>query len=1380
MNSKSMVHSVLVAFLSLGTPLWGANLYVATNSVPGAPYNAWSNAYPDLQAALNAATNNDTLYVAGHTWTITNSLNWTGVASYVSIRGGYAATNSADLPGTNNPVLWPTVISRVNPVYTNRILRMENVTNAYLEGFTLTGGIISNDNGGGVWATNCRNFKLIACTISNNLAINDGVGLNGGGVYLASNTVAMISNCLIRGNAVIGGRYVAMSGGGICVARGATAEVVNCVITRNKAWNTSISSGQTAQGGGVYSAGALMARNCLIVQNEALHTSGAAANELGDGVSVGSGSAILENCTVADNVGQGVCRGGGTVALTNTILWANGDDLNGTGFILASCTVEDGDSNGVNGVISQAPQFMYGYYLETNSLCVNAGTNASWQTAGGYTTRIDGEADTGAADLGYHYSSGFDLTWADLYVAPNGTNSSSGLSWGAAKRSIAAALALARDGTRIHVASGFYTNGVETFPLVVSNLTGLQILGTNVLDTVLRPGANGPGIRAGWAPKLVIEGLMVTGSVSSAGGGGMSLTYCANAEIRSCAIVSNTTGASAYGGGLYIAEDSSVIVSNCLFKSNRTPGDYGSGGGIYVGRATTLLGLETAIASNFAGSSHGGVWGGGLYNNGGTVALRNCLVVNNRVLYGSGNDGYERGHGIASSGTLLLDSCTVAGNNNKGIYWLSGSIAITNSIIWNNGDDLANAAVGLVRLVKTNIEDGDSNGVAGCISQDPVFADTTNYHLASKGGQYAGGYFFGGFWTNSQTTNSTMIDALDGEWSREPNPNGRRRNWGGYGNTPTASKTFYEEPGVFTSLTVHAYAVTNLGTTYAELCGEILQTGSLANADFYFCWDTSDQGTTATSLWKYADSQGSCPPWTLVYNIATNLSPGAHFFRCFVTNSAGEADWSEVIQFGSAELPEIANPGAYYVWNRRAELRGEIVDPKGPAPTVWFQYWADGGAVTSVVPMGTQTVAFSTYLNFLEPGTTYQYTFLASNAAGLIWAPTQSFTTLSGAMTWYVATNGAATWATNWSTALRTVQDALNVARGNDLIVLAGHRFGISEPIGWAGSSSWVTVRGGYAATNNADAPGLSDPFQWQTVLVQTGTLYARGVMQMNGVTSPVLANVTLTGGNNDNHGGGLAMYSSTGVVVSGCVVTNNRCNNNCYGAGIYVGAGSQTTISNSLIAANLAAGDNGLAGGIFLASGGRVLAVNSILATNRAVSWHGNIRGGAIYNEGAMSLRGCLLYGNRIIYGSGNESYENGDAIYTTGALSLDNCTIAYNGNEAVERGGGTVAATNCIIWGHSNDVIGVASLAYCDLSDGSSNGVNGCISSDPLFAGTSTNNFRLQRSSPCKDKGLNIPAWMIGAVDLDGTVRILGSLVDIGAYESAAVNGGTMFTLY
>lgn len=1355
-----------------------ASIYVATGGLDSA-HSSWSTAYTNIQQALDAARSGDTIHLAGQTFALGAPVDWTGLASSVTIRGGYAATNDADAPGPSDPGRWPTLITR-NPAGTNRLFSLSGVTNGSLEAVTLAGGRTAGADGAGLWAANCAGLLLASCTISNNTAVtNDSSGsVSGGGIHIAPNTSATVSNCLIRDNLATGGRYAAMSGGGINVAAGGTATVVNCVLVRNKAYNSSISANNYAQGGAACSSGALTMRNCLIARNESLHEAGVSM-ERGDGVYVAAGAAILENCTVAHNAGAGIQRAAGTVAATNCIAWGNVDDISGT-VILVACDIRDGDSNGVAGTISAPPLFTNGYYLQAGSPCLDAGTNAVWLTAGGYTTSAGGEPDSGAVDMGYHSAAAaFDTTWNDLYVSPDGAGTNSGLTWAQAKRSIADALALARDGSRIHIASGLYTNGVETFPLRATDLAGLSLLGTNALDTIVR----GPGttniVQAAWCPGLRIEGLTIAGGLVAGNGGGLSLQYCPDgARIASCVVSNNqTTGSARLGGGIAVTAESEVTISNCLLTANSCGTDYGcAGGGLGVGARAIVTAVETAFATNRATSSHTAVYGGGVYN-GGTLTLRSCIVANNYVRYGSGNDGYERGHGLYGAGPTLLDSCTVAGNYNKGVYYASGPLTITNSIVWGNGDDIANAPVGTARLFTSNIEDGDSNGVFGCVSIDPAFADTTYYHLASRGGHYASGFFFGGFWTNSPSTNSPFIDALDGNWSREPNPNGRRRNWEGYANTPVASKTFIEEPGVFDSITVHAYEPVDPGTNSATLRGEILHAGTGATqADLFFCWGPADGGTASTGGWAHVDPMGSRAQWELVSDPVEGLGPGQYAYRCFVTNAAGEQDWSDLQQFGSVALPVVTNPGPLYVWDRRAVLRGEIVAPNGPAPAVWFRYWTAGGAETSTVPLGSQSGAFSLTVAGLTPATLYACTFTASNGAGTVEANTQAFTTLASPMTWYVATNGAATWGTNWATAFRTAQDALDIARSNDTVCLAGQRFGFDTPLVWGPAASWVAVRGGYAAAGDASLPGPADAAQWPTLLVQTGTLYARGVMQVNGVTNGMLERVTVTGGNNDGSGGGLALAGVSGFTVSSCTITNNRTGNNGYGAGIWLASGS-ALVSNSLIRANLAAGDNGCGGGLAVSAGARLDIVNTVLATNKAVSWHSAVRGGAIHNAGTVGMRNCLLYGNWVIYGSGNETYEDGDAIYSSGTLIAENCTIAANPNEGVQRGAGTLALTNCIVWANGDDIVGAVTLAYSDIEDGDSSGVGGCISADPLFAGPATNDFRLAEGSPCRDAGVAMPSWMSGATDLAGSPRIMGRGVEMGAYELAPSAGGTLW---
>jgi len=146
------------------------------------------------------------------------------------------------------------------------------------------------------------------------------------------------------------------------------------------------------------------------------------------------------------------------------------------------------------------------------------------------------------------------------------------------------------------------------------------------------------------------------------------------------------------------------------------------------------------------------------------------------------------GDGIyVAGGTLVVDGGTVATNGGYGIYRAGGTIAISNSIVWGNGDDLSGVTTG---VSYTCVEDGDFAGVAGCFSEDPLFADTVHFHLQSRAGHYAGGYFTGGSWSYANS-NSLCIDAGDpaAPWGLEPSPHGGRVNLGAYGNTEVASKT---------------------------------------------------------------------------------------------------------------------------------------------------------------------------------------------------------------------------------------------------------------------------------------------------------------------------------------------------------------------------------------------------------------------------------------------------------------------------------------------------------------------------------------------------------------------------------------------------------------
>ncbi len=166
------------------------------------------------------------------------------------------------------------------------------------------------------------------------------------------------------------------------------------------------------------------------------------------------------------------------------------------------------------------------------------------------------------------------------------------------------------------------------------------------------------------------------------------------------------------------------------------------------------------------------------------MEFRNCLLIANRA----GSTLAVSGAGLYSeSAATRLLHCTVATNEWEGVRLASGTLAITNSILWANGDDLAGVTT---NVGYTCIEDGDFAGTNGCISANPRFVDTIYCHLQSTAGNYVGGYFSGGTWAVSLNY-SPCLDTGDptSPYALEPIPNNHRANLGAYGNTEVASKS---------------------------------------------------------------------------------------------------------------------------------------------------------------------------------------------------------------------------------------------------------------------------------------------------------------------------------------------------------------------------------------------------------------------------------------------------------------------------------------------------------------------------------------------------------------------------------------------------------------
>jgi hypothetical protein len=245
-------------------------------------------------------------------------------------------------------------------------------------------------------------------------------------------------------------------------------------------------------------------------------------------------------------------------------------------------------------------------------------------------------------------------------------------------------------------------------------------------------------------------------------------------------------------------------------------------------------------------------------------------------------------------------------------------------------------------------------------------------------------------------------------------------------------------------------------------------------------------------------------------------------------------------------------------------------------------------------------------------------------------------------------------------------------------------------------------------------------------------------------VASATIDGFTITRGNatgeaelGDDSGGGFFITQCAPTIANCSIIDNFAIG----GAGIFNYFYSSPVITNCTIAGN-SSGYGG--GGIFNESDSSPIITNSIITGNIADT----AGGGGIWNLGYSSpvITNCTIEGNNATSGAGgiwNQDYSYPDI-------------------------------TNSIIWGNTDEpqmysnATSTPVVTYCDFQGGYIG--EGNIDSDPLFV--SGDNYHLQESSPCIDKGDNSAPELPG-IDFDGNSRVIDgdsdgtATVDMGADE-------------
>jgi hypothetical protein len=214
-----------------------------------------------------------------------------------------------------------------------------------------------------------------------------------------------------------------------------------------------------------------------------------------------------------------------------------------------------------------------------------------------------------------------------------------------------------------------------------------------------------------------------------------------------------------------------------------------------------------------------------------------------------------------------------------------------------------------------------------------------------------------------------------------------------------------------------------------------------------------------------------------------------------------------------------------------------------------------------------------------------------------------------------------------------------------------------------------------------------------------------------------MLTNCVITGNVAYQSGGGACQ-----AILNNCTITGNSARN---GAGTY-----ECRLNNCVLSRNAGFLGTPLSRG-GAAYGGYL--TNCLVIGNTALS------GGGIYGEFGYVVN-CTILSNSAATGGG---------IWLTIPAGAGFTTIS-----SILRDNSATNGSNFYGWD--------LELGYCCMPD--AGGMN-TITNEPLFVDPANGDFHLMPGSPCINAGNN--PFVYSVADLDGSPRIAGGTVDIGAYE-------------
>lgn len=847
------------------------------------------------------------------------------------------------------------------------------------------------------------------------------------------------------------------------------------------------------------------------------------------------------------------------------------------------------------------------------------------------------------------------------YVAIASTNPVSPfITWETAATNIQDAIDISVSNDTVVVSNGVYATGGRIIYGAMNNriaiTNAIVVRSVNGCGATLIKGDHGSGPFSDGATRCAYVGAKATLS-------GFTLT---NGSSR---FFMGDYAREQRGGGAWC--ESSATIVNCLITGN-TANDYG--GGVQGGTLSNCI-----LRANVAGNCGGGA---------AMATLVNCLIVGNSCgVTGGGVCGGD----VVGGPSATLNNCTLAGNTSGSFGGAVTDASVNNCVVYFNTPANYKFPQTMNASCTTPLPFGSAN-----MTNDPAFVDAAggDYRLRAASPCVDAG-------DNTLMRGSTDLDGNPREVSGVVD-------MGAYEYQGGAIPPSVDNSGGASAITIDA----------ATLNGHLLISGSVSTQVRIY-WGPTDGGTNAVAWTNVADfGVRSIGPFST--NIAGLAATSWYFYRAWASNGAG-VSWAPNSASFLTVVPLRVSPGSYDFGcvatgsvNRTQFALTNIgmvaltgtVSTAGSAFTIEGarDYVLDPGAFTNV------TVVFAP---LRVQGFTGAVIFASSGGGStnlLIGTGTRI-------MTWFVATNGSDSAAgTDWSSALRTIQTAIDLAASNDTILVSN---GVYET---GGRVVFGALTNRIAITNAVTVRSVNGAM----VTAIKGT-YGAHVFGEDAVrcayvgVNASLVGFTLTNGStrfywgdfeHEQRGGGA--WCEPTARIRDCIITGNRAQE--------------------------------FAGGVF---GGTCY--NCAFFGNDAANVGGGVAKGSFNN--------CLMVGNTASIGG---AAVGGYGMWST---TLNNCTLVGNVSARSEFGAVVdCMVNNCIVYSNGNE--SVSNLwNYSCITFMPTGGV-GNIAVDPQFVDPAGGNYRLKTTSPCIQKGS--PAYVDGSTDLDGNPRLSYGRVDMGAYQA------------